>query len=84
MLGLALEYGFGETEPLVRDFQEQTGVGFPIAWATGDLFYRVDWPDSLSPFPRQLVLDRDHEVVYVASEHRQGDLEAAVRAAVGD
>ncbi len=84
MLGLVLDQGFGETDAVVRDFVEQTGVTFPIVWAEGSLYFQIDWPDALSPFPRQLVLDRDHRIVYVASEHRAGDLDAAIRVAVED
>ena len=55
---------------------------FPLARASGEIFDKVAWPAGLSPFPRQLVLDRDHVITYVASEHRQSDLEDAVAAAV--
>lgn len=83
MIGVAVEYGFGETDEALRAFVDQTGVTFPITRSNGELFTQVDWPGALSPFPRQLLLDRNHRVAYVASEHRQDELEAAVEEAVG-
>lgn len=82
VIGLAHEFGFGETSDLVQAFVDQTGVTFPVGFADGSLMNDVAWPEAISPFPRQLLLNRDHEVVYVASEHRQSDLEWAIVSAI--
>lgn len=84
VVGLAAEFGFGETQEVVEAFVDQTGVTFPVVFADGSVLNDVDWPDSLSPYPRQLVLDRDHRIVYVASEHHQSDLERAIDDAVAE
>ena len=77
ILGLA---GSDDNET-VAAFVEQTGVTFPIAWDDGVLAAQVDWPQSISPYPRQLLIGADGRIVYVASEHRDSDLRAAIEAA---
>ncbi len=74
--------GFGETEATVSAFVDDVGATFPFVMDDGsyDLW---QYPDSLSPFPRQVLIGADGVVAYIASEHRQADLEAAVRDALG-
>lgn len=57
---------------------------FPIAWDDGELRNRIAFPDAISPYPRQVVLDRDGRITYVASEHRQTDLVSAIDSAIAD
>jgi len=74
--------GFGESEATLRDFVATTGVQFDVVVDDGsyDLW---DFPGALSPFPRQVLIGAGGSIAYVASEHRQSDLEAAVRATLG-
>jgi len=81
VLGVATG-GFDESEATLDAFAEQTAVTFPIVHdsATYQLF---SWPPALSPFPRQVLIDRDGVVRYLASEHRPAELDAAIREVLG-
>ena len=78
VLGLA----GGEGLDTVNAFVEQTGVTFPIAWDEGVLRSQIAFPDSISPYPRQVVIDRDGVIVYAAAEHSDSDLAAAIEGAL--
>jgi hypothetical protein len=68
----------GDNEPSVVSFVEQTGVRFPIVWDENWLRHRLAFPPSISPFPRQVLIDADGHIAYVASEHSASDLTAAI------
>ena len=70
---------FNDTDELLREFRDQTGATFPIAWDDGS---RSAWafPSSISPYPRQVVLDRDGTVLYLATEHRADALAEVIEA----
>ncbi len=72
----------GETEATLAAFEDQVQVGFPILWDSGT-YGDYDWPPATSPFPRQALIDADGTLIYLASEHRQGALEDAIRRALG-
>jgi len=74
--------GFGENDATLRDFVDATGVSFDVV-VDGSSYSLWQFADSLSPFPRQVLLDETGTVTYTASEHRQQDLEAAVRTTLG-
>ena len=76
MLGAAS----GDDEALIEAFVEQTGVSFPVVYDEGYLISQVNFPSSLSPFPRQILIDADGRIAYVASEHSETDLRSAVEA----
>ncbi len=73
---------FGETDELLRAFRDQTGITFPMAWDDGS---RDDYafPQSISPYPRQVLIDRDGTVVHLASAHRPDVLTEAIKVALG-
>lgn len=73
---------FNESEATLDAFAEQTGVGFPLVHDSGT-YSSWSFPPALSPFPRQVLIDRDGIVRYVASEHRAGELRAAVEEVLG-
>ncbi len=66
----------------VQAFLAQTGVTFPIAWDDGVLRNQVAFPPAISPYPRQVLVDRRGRIAYVASEHRAEALTAAIDAAL--
>jgi peroxiredoxin len=68
---------FNETEATLDAFAQQTGVTFPIVH-DADTYSAYAWPSALSPFPRQVLIDREGVVRYLASEHREEELRAAV------
>jgi len=71
-----------ETDALLREFRDQTGVTFPIAWDDGSRGAYA-FPASISPYPRQVLVDRDGVVVHLASSHRPDVLTEAIEAALG-
>ncbi len=71
-----------ETDALLRSFREVTGVTFPLAWDDGSRSAYA-FPESISPYPRQVVVDREGDVVHLASLHRPDVLAGVVEAALG-
>ncbi len=67
----------------VGNFVDQTGVTFPIVWDDQSLRGQIEWPAGISPYPRQVVLDGEGRIVYVATEHRDAALRSAIRRAAG-
>ena len=41
-------------------------------------FFVCPFPSSISPYPRQIAFDRKGRIIYVAAEHSNADLEAAI------
>ncbi len=80
MLGVATG-SFGESQSTLEEFVEQTGVTFPVVWDDGT-YGLWDFPDAISPYPRQVVLGADGRVVYLASEHQEEALDRAVQDAL--
>ncbi len=68
----------GEGLETVNAFLDQTGVSFPIVRDDDSLRHRIEFPSALSPYPRQVLIGPDGRVEYVASEHRDSELEAAL------
>jgi hypothetical protein len=76
VVGIA-DFSWGDDPATVDAFVAQTGVRFSIGVDTGT-FSRWDWPPSPAPFPRQVVLDRQGVVTYIAGEHDAAALDAAI------
>lgn len=74
--------GFGDRQETILDFVEQTGVTFPIVWDESTL-NGWDFPENISPYPRQVLLDAEGRATYIASEHQAGALDRAVRDLLG-
>ena len=59
----------GDTTAIVQAFVDQTGVTFPVGWdATGSYF---DFPNegAISPFPLDVVVDREGRIAYISREY---------------
>ena len=80
MLGLAGP----DNNATLAAFLEQTGTTFPIAWDDGILQDEITFPEAISPYPRQVVLDRNGRIAYLASEHSHSDLVSAIESALND
>lgn len=76
MVGVATG-DLGETEQSVRDFVAQTGVTFPVLMDTGT-FPLFDWDFGISPYPRQVVMNAEREVVWLSSTHDPDALRAVI------
>jgi peroxiredoxin len=75
--------GFHGTLESARQFAELTGVTFPLFLDDGS-FDEWDWAAGVAPFPRQVLLDRDGRVAYIASEHDAAALIAAIEAVIAE
>ena len=71
VLGLA----GGETDDTLAAFIDQTGVTFPIAWDEATFRNSVAFPRSLSPYPRQVLIDRQGVIRYAAAEYDATELD---------
>jgi len=76
-------YG-SEDEETVARFLDQTGVTFPVVWDSPRSYTRFAWPQAISPFPRQALVGRDGRIKYLASEHNNEALRAAVTEALAE
>ena len=63
---------------MIADFIDQTGIRFPVVYDEGTLLNEIAFPTSLSPFPRQVLIDADGTLQYVASEYSDTDLRNAL------
>jgi len=66
----------------IYEFIEQTGITFPVVFDENRIRTSTNFPSYISPFPRQIATDRKGKIIYVASEHSAGDLEAALLGAL--
>jgi hypothetical protein len=71
----------GETDETLAAFLDQTHITFPVLWDSGS-YGDLDWPEAMSPFPRQALVGPDGTLLYVAAEHRPSELEAAIHDAL--
>lgn len=77
VLGLSGGGLFGaETPQTVANFRKQTGVGFPLL--LGDqsrrAYGRRDQEPAISPFPFDVVLDRDGKIRYARTKYDRAAL----------
>ena len=66
----------------LRAFASQTGSRFPLVWDRHS-FEAIAWPEGVSPFPRQLLLDSAGRATYLSARHEPRALRAAVEALLG-
>jgi peroxiredoxin len=65
---------------LIQTFIAQTGVTFPMAEDFGQSFSSWARPPAISPFPLDIVIDREGKIVLIAYEYEADVLRAAVEA----
>ena len=68
----------------MTQFIDQTGVTFPMGWDRGGSYRSFLGGPGLSPFPLDVVIDRDGTVVYVNREYDAAGLRAAVERLVAE
>ncbi len=71
-------------DPLAQidNFIQLTGVTFEVVQDEGS-FERYAWEFGLAPYPRQVLLDGDRRIAYMASAHDPVALAAAVEELLG-
>lgn len=69
MLGLSGRGLFGqESTSTLASFVEQTGISFPVL-RNDDTYFDYATPDgAISPFPLDVIVDRDGTIVYLRHE----------------
>lgn len=65
----------GESPATMRMFREQTGATFPFGFDDGSSYMELRSPQAISPFPLDVIIDRDGRIVYSSQRH---DIEAMV------
>ena len=70
----------GESAARVRAFVDQTRVTFPVGFDDGDSYKMFPYGGAISPFPLDVIVDRDGTIVY--AERRYDG--RAIRRAVAD
>lgn len=69
----------GDTEEILRAFAEQTGVTFPLLLDPDRAAVQgYDFGPSISPYPLDVIVDRDGVVRYLGHEYDAAALRAAV------
>lgn len=74
----------GDTPAILEQFRQQTGATFPIGWdinATYSLF-RAGGGTGVSPFPLDVVVDREGIVRYVSREYEPAELTQVIQSAL--
>ena len=76
----------GDTDLLLRNFVDQTGVTFPIVSdrRSYSTFARGTTTQMISPFPLDVLIDRQGRVVSIRGEYDADSLAAEVEAALGN
>ena len=64
-----------ESEPVLRDFIDQTGITFPVLTDEPSGYYLLG---GLSPYPRDYIIDAEGIVQYADTEYRPTEMSAII------
>jgi hypothetical protein len=70
----------GDNEELVANFVSLTGVTFMVGWDAVHSYLEFPRNDIISPFPLDVVVDRDGTIAYLGREYDPDALTVAVEA----
>ena len=59
----------GDTAAIVNQFIAQTGITFPVGWDATGSYFAFPTAGQISPFPLDVVVDRDGTVAYINREY---------------
>ena len=70
----------GDTPEIMRNFREQTGATFPMGWADDTSYSQLisGAGGGLSPFPLDVIIDRDGRIAYISREYEPDAMAAIV------
>ena len=68
----------GDDAAIVQQFIDQTGVTFPVGWDSSGSYFAYPRTGSISPFPLDIVVDRDGKIAYFSREYDGEALRAVV------
>lgn len=73
----------GESDSILTQFKEQAGVTFPIGRTTDNSYSGFRSGNvGLSPFPLDVVIDRQGNIRYISREYDPAELGAVIEAAL--
>ncbi|MEQ9322866.1 MAG: hypothetical protein RIF41_27120 [Polyangiaceae bacterium] len=64
----------GDTTAIVQGFIDQTGVTFPVGWDASGSYFDFPTDGAISPFPLDVVVDRQGRIAYVSREYDAEEL----------
>ena len=64
----------GDTTAIVQGFIDQTGVTFPVGWDASGSYFDFPTDGAISPFPLDVVVDRQGLIAYVSREYDAEEL----------
>ena len=70
----------GDTQAIVEQFIEQTGVTFPVGWDASSSYFSYPQNNALSPFPLDVVVDKEGRIAYFSREYDGEAMRAVVHA----
>jgi hypothetical protein len=68
----------GDTAAIVNQFIDQTGITFPVGWDASGSYFAYAGGESVSPFPLDVVVDRNGIVAYVNRQYDPEGLKQVV------
>ena len=75
-------FGIYRSEPpdLIADFEEQTGVGFPLVADPGYSLGLISFPNGLGyPYPRDVVVDKNLRIRMIRNSFDVDEMEKLVQ-----
>ncbi len=70
----------GDDAAIVQGFIDQTGVTFPLGWDSTNSYFDYPQDDSISPFPLDVLVDRDGTIAYFSRTYDGEELRGVVEA----
>lgn len=67
----------------MRQFIDQTQVTFPVGWDDSGSYFNYRQPGGISPFPLEVVVDRDGSIAYLSNQFNSAELQAVVDGLMG-
>ncbi len=72
----------GDDATIVQQFIDQTGATFPVGWDSLGSYFDFPRDGSISPFPLDVIVDRDGTIVYFSREYDGEAMRAVVQTLV--
>lgn len=69
----------GDTPERLKTFVSQTGITFPILIGTGGLYRKYQLSETISPFPLDVIIDKQGKIAYIAGKFDAAAMEQVVQ-----
>ena len=74
----------GESPAMVKQFAKQTGVSFPVGFDNGASYKDFRYGASISPFPMDIIIDRQGRIAYANREYNADAMVAVIEKILAD